>query len=264
MDEREEVLSLDLEESDYLYRIRRGKRVVYVSVLHDDIVPPDHLTDGSRILSHLRQLPGWDEEWRTLTARQTDGVVECSVDEFAPHALDSRAIDACAGPRFNILELERRERISERMARVVVGETTCVVKIARFKHELEALEREVRVYGALRDRKFTLLPEFIGYVYEEEEGRVMGFLMEELHGRYPDIEDLRACEDTVEQLHGVGVVHGDLNKYNIIVSRNVAKLIDFEVSTFLEDGHHEEAKDELRKLADKLLDTSEVGLKYMW
>lgn len=72
---------------------------------------------------------------------------------------------------------------------------------------------------------------------------------------------MRACEDTVEQLHGVGVVHGDLNKYNIIVSGDVAKLIDFEVSTFLEDGHHEEAKIEVWKLADKLLDTSEVGLK---
>lgn len=114
--------------------------------------------------------------------------------------------------------------------------------LARFKHELEALEREVQVYGALRDPKFGLCPKFIGYVYETEKDRVMGFLMEELHGRHPNIGDLGACEDTAEQLHGIGVVHGDLNKYNIIVSGNVAKLIDFEVSTFLEDGHHEEAK----------------------
>lgn len=62
MDEREEVLSLDLEEDDYLYRMRRGHRIVYVSVLHVDIVPPEHRTEGSRILSHLRLLPGWDGE----------------------------------------------------------------------------------------------------------------------------------------------------------------------------------------------------------
>ncbi|OBT78252.1 hypothetical protein VF21_02982 [Pseudogymnoascus sp. 05NY08] len=234
--EREEVLSLDLEEDDYLYRIRRGHRIVYVSVLHADIVPPEHRTEGSRILSHLRRLPGWDGEWRTLTVRKRDGAVECTVNEFEAHKLDSGAVDACAGPAFNLLELE-------------------------FKHELEALERKVRVYGALRNREFSLCPGFIGYVYEEEKDRVLGFLMEEMHGRHPDIRDLGACEDTVEQLHGVGVVHGDLNKYNIIVSGNVAKLIDFEVSTFLEDGHHEEAKDELRKLADQLLDTSEVGLR---
>ncbi|OBT82034.1 hypothetical protein VE02_09442 [Pseudogymnoascus sp. 03VT05] len=259
--EREEVLSLDLEEDDYLYHIRRGDRIVYVSVLHADIVPPEHRTEGSRILSHLRRHPGWDGKWRTLTARKRDGGVECTVNKFEAHKLDSGAVGACAGPAFNLLELERCGRISERMARVVVGGTVCVVKIARFKHELEALEREVRVYDALRDRKFSLCPGFIGYVYEEEKDRAVGFLMEELYGRHPDIRDLGTCEDTVEQLHGVGVVHGDLNKYNIIVSGNVAKLIDFEVSTFLEDGHHEEAKDELRKLADQLLDTSEVGLR---
>lgn len=75
--------------------------------------------------------------------------------------------------------------------------------------------------------------------------------MEELRGRHPNTANLRACEDAVKQLHGVGVVHGDLNKYSIIVLGNVAKLVGFEVSSFLEDGHHEEAKDELWKLAEK-------------
>ncbi|KFY73187.1 hypothetical protein V499_06713 [Pseudogymnoascus sp. VKM F-103] len=261
MDEQEELLSLDLEDDDYLYRIRRGHRIVYVSVLHADIVPPEHRTEGSRILSHLRLLPGWDGEWRTLTARKRGGGVECTVNESEAHKLDGGAVSACAGPAYNILELERCGRIIESMARVLVGGTVCVVKIARFRHELEALQREVRVYGALRDRKFGLCLGFIGYVYEEEKSRVVGFLMEELYGRHPDIGDLGACEDTVEQLHGVGVVHGDLNKYNIIISGNEAKLIDFEVSTFLEGGHHEKAKDELRQLAHQLLDTSEVGLR---
>ncbi|OBT64205.1 hypothetical protein VE03_06830 [Pseudogymnoascus sp. 23342-1-I1] len=257
MTEREELLSLDLEESDYLYRIRRGKRVIYVSVLDTYIVPPNDRTEGSRILSHLRRLPGWDGGWRTLTARRKDGAVECTVDEFMPHRLDGRSVAACVGRRFDVVELERRGRISERVARVVVEGVVCVAKIARFRHELEALEREVRVYGALRDRGFGLAPGFVGYVYEEEEERVIGFLMEELQGRHPGVGDLRACGEAVEKLHGVGVVHGDLNRYNIIIRGNVAKLIDFEVVTFLEDGHHVEAKDELRKLAEELLDTSE-------
>jgi|HubBroStandDraft_4_1064222.scaffolds.fasta_scaffold284244_2 hypothetical protein len=52
----EEVLSLDLEDSDCLYRIRRGRRIVYVSI-HPDILPPADRTDSSRILARLRHLP---------------------------------------------------------------------------------------------------------------------------------------------------------------------------------------------------------------
>jgi tRNA A-37 threonylcarbamoyl transferase component Bud32 len=85
--------------------------------------------------------------------------------------------------------------------------------------------------------------------------------MKELCGRHHNIGDLRTCEDTVEQLHGAGVVHGDLNKYNIIVTGDVAKLIDFEVSTFWKTGNHEMEKVKLRKPAEKLLDTLEVILK---
>lgn len=44
--------------------------------------------------------------------------------------------------RFNVLELDHRGRISEGMARVVVGERLCVAKTPRFKLELEALSRE--------------------------------------------------------------------------------------------------------------------------
>lgn len=261
MRETEEVLSLDLEDNDYLYRIRRGKRVVYVSVLHADIIPLDHRTDGPRILSNLRCLPEWNEEWKTLTVTKSPNGVECTFNKFSPHALDHRAIPTCADHRFNLLKLEHRERISDRISRVVVCGRVCVLKIARFKHELEALEKEIRAYGVLMNHRFSLVPEFIGFVYEEEENRVIGFLIEELHGRHPNIRDLRTCKYTVQQLHSIGIIHGDLNRYNIIITGHEAKLIDFEASTLQKEGHHEEASDELQKLTEKLLDSSEEGLR---
>ncbi|KFY30766.1 hypothetical protein V493_01676 [Pseudogymnoascus sp. VKM F-4281 (FW-2241)] len=261
MRETEEVLSLDLEDNDYLYRIRRGKRVVYVSVLHADIIPLDHRTDGPRILSCLRCLPEWNEEWKTLTVTKSPNGVECTFNKFSPHALDHRAILTCADHRFNLLKLEHSERISDRISRVVVCGRVCVLKIARFQHELEALEKEIRAYGVLMNHRFSLVPEFIGFVYEEEENRVIGFLIEELHGRHPNIRDLRTCKYTVEQLHSIGIIHGDLNRYNIIITGHEAKLIDFEASTLQKEGHHEEATDELRKLTEKLLDSSEEGLR---
>lgn len=257
----EEVLSLDLEDNDYLYRIRRGKRVVYVSVLHADIIPPDDRTDGSRVLLKLRGLPKWNEQWETLTVTKPRNGVECTINKFSPHALDHRAILTCADHRFNVLDLERRERISDRLSRVVVCNRLCVLKIARFKHELQALENEIRVYHALMNHKFSRVPEFIGYVYEEEEDRVIGFLIEELHGRHANIGDLTICESTVQQLHSVGIIHGDLNRYNFVITGNEAKLIDFEVSTLRKEGLHEEAADELRKLPEKLLDSSGVGMR---
>ena len=65
MREHEEVLSLDLEESDYLYRIQCGKRVVYVSVLHADIVPPDHRTPAptSWVGRGMAHADGQESRW---------------------------------------------------------------------------------------------------------------------------------------------------------------------------------------------------------
>jgi tRNA A-37 threonylcarbamoyl transferase component Bud32 len=137
----------------------------------------------------------------------------------------------------------------------------CVLKIDRFKHKLVALEREIRANRALMNHKFTLATEFIGYTYEEEEDRVIGFLMEEIHGRHPDIRDLRTCQSTVQQLHSVGIIHGDLNRHNIIITGDEARLIDFEASNLQKEGHYIKARDELQKLTKNLLDSSDVGLR---
>jgi len=261
MSEIEEVLSLDLEDNEYLYRIRRGKRVVYVWVLHADIIPLDDRTDGSRILSNLHDIPKWNEQWKTLTVTKSHNGVECAINKFLPHALNYRTILTRSDRRYNLLDLELRDRISDRVSRVLVYNRVCVLKIARFKHELVALEREIRAYCALMNHKFTLAPEFIGYAYEEEEDRVIGFLMEEIHGRHPDIRDLRTCQSTVQQLHSIGIIHGDLNRHNIIITGDEARLIDFEASTLQKEGHHIEARDELQKLIENLLDSSDVGLR---
>jgi len=84
MCEKEAVLSLDLEDDDFLYRIQRESRIVYVSVLHGDIIPSEHRTDGSRILPKLRVVPNWNGGWTTLTVRKTPkGDIE------PPHSLNT-------------------------------------------------------------------------------------------------------------------------------------------------------------------------------
>jgi hypothetical protein len=117
MSEIEEVLSLDLEDNDYLYRIRRSKRVVYVWVLHADIIPLDDRTDSSRILSSLRSIPKWNKQWKTLTVTKLYNSVEYTINKFLLHALNYRTILTCSDRRYNLLDLERRSRISNRVSR---------------------------------------------------------------------------------------------------------------------------------------------------
>jgi hypothetical protein len=76
----------------------------------------------------------------------------------------------------------------------------------------------------LKNLKPSLVPKFIVYVYEEVEDRVGHRLFEELHGRHPNIRDLRICEFTVQQLYSIGIIHENLNKYNIIITGHEAKL----------------------------------------
>lgn len=257
----EEVLSLDLEENDFLYRIRKRSRIVYVSVLHEDIIPKDCRTDSSRVLSKLRKVPKWDEHWTTLTVRKSsEGVVESTADEnFEPHSLDTQSLGVQGATYFNILDLKPVDRISDRVFRVKLGDKISVLKIARFKHEVPSVQQEVSIYAELMSGGFPFAPKFFGYAYEEEQDRTIGFLMENLSGRTPDIEDLEACQTALRCLHQAGIIHGDTSKYNFLVTNNGVKIFDFGGSTIQQNVDSMEAEKELRGLIEKLQDNSGIG-----
>ncbi|KAJ5577971.1 uncharacterized protein N7459_006935 [Penicillium hispanicum] len=224
----EEVQSLDLEENDLLYRIRRGSRIV------------------------------WDEDWTTLTIYESPDGIESAVDKFIPHSLDIERLGFKHARHFNILGLEALSRISDRVARVMVDGETRVLKIARFEHEIGILELEVSIYARLASVDFSLAPKFIGYVYEEVETRVIGFLMEDVSGPTPGIEDLDACKETVGLLHDSGIIHRDLNKYNMFMTESGIKIFDFGHSA-IQENMELEAEKEIITLAQNLQDESGTG-----
>ena len=113
----------------------------------------------------------------------------------------------------------------------------------------------------MREKSFTLAPTVVGFVYEEVEDRIIGFLLEDIQGRYPDINDLDLCQAIVQQLHEIVIVHGDLNKYNFLITGKTARVIDFGVSTCISDDG-QVADNEMQQLATKLLDDSGVGHKF--
>lgn len=131
--------------------------------------------------------------------------------------------------------------------------TTVVAKFARFIWEIDYYEAETQAYAWIEGHGIG--PRFLGHVTEE--GRVIGFLLEKVEGRHARIEDLPACQALVSKLHGMGIVHGDLNKHNFLVTESRVVLLDFETAQRSED--RDAMGLEIRKLEQQLLDESGKG-----
>ena len=99
-----------------------------------------------------------------------------------------------------------------------------IAKIARFEWEIPRIEREIRVYQLLEYSGLT--PRFLGYIHEN--GRIIGFLLEKIEGRFASIQDLDICEVALGKLYELGFLYGDVNRYNFLVAEGGIKLLDFE------------------------------------
>jgi len=99
-----------------------------------------------------------------------------------------------------------------------------------------------------------IAPKFLGHLTEN--GRVIGMLLEKLEGEFASIDDLPACSATLLKLHNIGLVHGDVNRYNFIVDRakGDARLLDFER---VEGFEEEQARLETESLPSEM--TEETG-----
>jgi hypothetical protein len=140
---------------------------------------------------------------------------------------------------------------------------TVIAKIARFEWKLPRIEQETRAYQLLEGS--GLAPRFLAHVHEN--GRIMGFLLEKTEGRPASFQDLSACEAALRKLHGMGLVHGDVNRYNFLVTNSegeaggggAAKLLDFECSSWGENASPELMAKELESLRAELVDESGRG-----
>ncbi|OBT87959.1 hypothetical protein VE02_04515 [Pseudogymnoascus sp. 03VT05] len=190
------------------------------------------LTYGPDLVKEFRRnVPNWDDEsWTTLTvSREEGGEVKTVRDEWAPHFLAAGAITREL-PRINVLELEVTARLKNRVSRVKLPgqERTRILKICPFAYQLRYFAQEVRAYEALCERGCELVPRLEAYIFERSEEQVVGFVCDEVEGRFAGVDDYEECRRGVEKLHEFGVVHGDLNKYNIIIAADGVRFIDLE------------------------------------
>lgn len=135
---------------------------------------------------------------------------------------------------------------------------TVIAKIARFEWELPRVEQETRAYQLLEGS--GLAPRFLGHVHEN--GRIMGFIVEKLEGRPASYGDLSGCETAIRQLHGIGLLHGDVNRYNFLVTGEGVKLLDFECAQ--ENASSDSMSKELENVRGGLTDESGLGGGFMF
>ncbi|TWU74618.1 hypothetical protein ED733_001826 [Metarhizium rileyi] len=261
---RDTVLAADAAPGDCLYRIRRHAhwqpdRIVYVWLKCPDLIPDEELRAfGPSVVRALSQLPAWRESWKTLTVSAENSVVQTQSDVFKPHSLPTDVLFE-GYPFFDLLKLQNLKAVKSRTWSCLHHGRRCYLKTARFQFEVNALAREVNAYHALRNS--DLCPNLVGYVYEESPDRVVGFLMEEIVGYHPTIDDLAPCEAALRKLHNMGIAHGDPHKYNIIIAVDGAKFIDFEQAALRDDTEEwpNTVQKEHEELRDKLLDMSGLG-----
>lgn len=249
-----EVLSQLISDEEGTYRIRARHRVHYLTI-------PTHVFDDDTMCRpHLLipQLPDFpDSDWTRMQIDRSknSGQLEATISNDALPKVErtwhARYVD--------VLSLAQTNRFRSAVHEVLYNGSPAVAKIACFDWDMARIERETWAYSILAQRhdpeKARVAPGFLAHLTEN--GRVMGLLVEKVDGVPANIDDLASCEALVRRVHGMGLIHGDVNRYNFLVDQNDRKrirLIDFEEAVEYND---EWARIELESIPSEL--TEETG-----
>ncbi|KAF2790759.1 hypothetical protein K505DRAFT_75680 [Melanomma pulvis-pyrius CBS 109.77] len=229
---KDTLLSLDMGTKDCFYRIRRdyadSSSVVYVHLQDLDILCEDSRTYGPSVIHDLSlMVDGWDRSWTTLTVFKINGRIQSNEDTWKPHALPLD-IPLENLPRLNVVDLEVKHTYKNRVSLISLQSQRRIFKFCPFEFEVPYLAQEIKALTMLSRRGCSLIPSVLSYVFERSKEQIIGFVCEELQGRFADPSDYVQCRDALQELHSYGCIHGDLNKFNIIITANGPRFIDCE------------------------------------
>ncbi|KAI1771101.1 hypothetical protein F4818DRAFT_221715 [Hypoxylon cercidicola] len=250
-----EVLSQEISEDEAMYRIRAGNRVHYLTIpAHPDPVF-DELTLCRPYLLIPKLPPFPSADWTKMELSRSAGGEVKSTISYAPLS----QIQSSWHPRhIEVLSLKRISSHNARVKEVELDGRIVFAKVAIFEWWIPQVERETRVYEVIAENecpdKPPIAPAFLGHLTEQ--GRTIGFLMGKVEGSHASLVNLPECEAALRRLHGMGLVHGDANRYNFVVERSTGhvKMIDFEHAEAYDE---EKARAELEELKAQL--TEETG-----
>ncbi len=233
------------------YRLCLGEQIRYVTIA-TNVLDEDTMSIPSLLLPQLPALPSGP--WTTMNiTKDGDGHLRTALS-YTP----LKAVESIWHPQhIDVLSLPKERHIKGDVYETMYQGRRAVAKIASFDWQIGGIEDETFLYSLInRDRDANkYVPEFIGHLTEN--GRVMGMLLEFVQGRAAGIQDLERCETVVSWLHGLGIVHGDVNRHNFIVdAAGNIHVIDF-MNT--EPWTAEGAQGELQSLREQLTETSSRG-----
>ncbi|PPR02903.1 hypothetical protein CVT26_009748 [Gymnopilus dilepis] len=253
----QEILSMDVssgdeEEEESEYRIRFGDQIKYI-IVQGGIFDEDTRSSMPDLLAALPRLPNGD--W--TTAR----VSKAAHRDTITYQLSYRTLDRITTlwhpTKIDVQSLSVIKRHNKWVCSVTPAPASnhtfdferAILKIARFELEIPILENETALYQIIHTKCPGLAPRFLGHVVEHE--RAMGFLLEFIEGRRAGVEDLEGCQKALKRLHSRRILHGDVNRFNFIVSEGGRiYLIDFANSKL--DASEEEMRKEYEALHRQL------------
>jgi RIO1 family len=252
------LLALDMGIYDCFYRFRRDSEltsaVVYVHLQALDIIAEN--TYGPAVIKGLRNIVDiWDGQWITLTVFREGGKIYYTRDQWKPHSLPAEAASGDL-PRLNFVDLEIGHQLKNRAFQLKSDRQ--ILKICPFAYELPYFTQEIKTYTMLSQRECRLIPRLSAYVYERSEDQIVGFVCEKFQGRVPGPDDHGECRRSLQDLHSYGVVHGDVNKFNILITVDGPRFFDLEKSVLDTD---EISLDKFTTLQEEELNKLEKALK---
>jgi hypothetical protein len=249
-------MSLDMSPEDDWYRLRRDRAdtstIVYVHLQNLDILDGDNRYWGPGIIRGLsRVVDVWNRPWTTLSVFRNNGKIQWTDDDWNPHSLP---LDTPLRglPRHNVLDLVVKHKYNNHVYLIDYQSQRQIFKFCPFEWELRYFTQEIKALTQLSNRGCLLIPPLLGYVFERSEDQIIGFICEELQGRCAEPGDYDQCRDALHKLHPYGCIHGDLNKYNIIMTTNGPHFIDLEKSKLDIDLSNTEFVAEQRRELDRL------------
>lgn len=137
-----------------------------------------------------------------------------------------------------------------------------VIKFAKFPWEMRYFEEETQAYERVACHGFG--PKFLGHLMEE--GRCVGLVIEFIkNARHAGPEDVDVCQDEMRKLHGLGLLHGDVNRHNFLVreveGRKMVTVVDLE--TVVECTDEQAFEEEIDMVKEELQSTSKMGGHYI-
>jgi hypothetical protein len=251
-----QILNQLIDDDDGMYRVRAGSRVHYLriptTVFSESTISRPHL-----LIPEMPDFPA--TAWTTMDiSRGPDGMLKSTISFEPPSAVREiwhpNSVDVLLLPRMKMY----RSSVHE----VVYQGRRAISKIACFGWDIQRINHETWVYSILERHHHQhpntprIAPKFLAHLTEN--GRVISMLLEKVDGDFASMDNITGCEAALRDLHRMGMVHGDVNRYNVIVDPVTShiRMVDFEHAEEIEE---EKARAEIASLPNELAEETNRG-----